>query len=276
MTNETSGCITRIRNIITKMINNFDEHYESKDNNYCGMTKYYSIKNDSPIYNDRCLNYYCKKLQDNYNKLEELYDDNDKDIDKLANYCDIIKINCDNINIYYKTLESINRETLEEYNKTRKIMEEKEDIYVNSLVMCGNYYKKRKKYEKSKKYYLMGVDMNSTYSMYKLGYYYQYINASYKNMKKYYLMAINGGNNSAMNNLACYYYNKKKYNKMKKYYRMAIDRGDRIAMYNIGCYYRKIENYGKSRKYLTMAASGIDNTFSDKLVNLKRKINEIL
>jgi len=83
-----------------------------------------------------------------------------------------------------------------------------------------------------------------------IGSYYFFIK-KYDQTKKYYIMAILKGDSNAMNNMACYLQNiEKNYKLAKKYYIMAINKGNAVALYNIAKYYLGVEkNYELAKKY---------------------------
>ncbi len=56
-----------------------------------------------------------------------------------------------------------------------------------------------------KKYHLMAIEKEHSYSMYSLGYFYKTIEKNYDMMKKYYLMAIEKEHSDAMYSLGYYY-----------------------------------------------------------------------
>jgi tetratricopeptide (TPR) repeat protein len=141
-------------------------------------------------------------------------------------------------NIIIKIFENTTNDTILQYNFT--------DPKICNIL--GVYYLKKNKYDEMIKYYLMGIELNYSVSMYNLGLYY-YEKNKYVEMEKYYLMAIELKNTLAMIDLGHYYeYHKIDVINAKKYYMMAIELNNKKALEKYEIMHKKKITYKNDLK----------------------------
>lgn len=194
--------MSKVENIYYAMYNLGYYHYKNK--NYDEMLKYYKMAVcDNRNKASYKLGLYYATMDINLELSNEyfimsLYDEKTikfyKNNVKQASMIDIDKIYDDDSlyelgNIYYKN--KLYNLMIKFYNKLIKYQDGDNvsyDVY-NLRLFLGDFYKKNNDYEMMKKYYLMAIDKNNKYAMFRLGYYYESIEKNYDLMKKYYEMS---------------------------------------------------------------------------------------
>lgn len=165
---------------------------------------------------------------------------------------------------YYKEIQNIPL-MLECFIKALRLQN------IKSFEVLGDYYWDRKKFIDSAKYYLDGINCDSTLLTnskitLRLGIYYETIKINHKLCVKYYELSVKENNTTSMINLGLYYRNEKNYLLMKEYLLMALNNGNMEAANYLGLHYQNVEiDYNLMKIYYL---AGIDIGNIDCINNL--------
>lgn len=119
-------------------------------------------------------------------------------------------------NKFFRDLRKINTEIMKKF-----ILKGVELNIAAAMYNLANLYRKERKFNLMKKYYLMAIDKGDIESITSLGTFYRHKNVN-KSIK-YFLMGVSKDNLNAMENLALYYKDIKEYDLMIKYFLMVIE-----------------------------------------------------
>lgn len=127
------------------------------------------------------------------------------------------------------------------------------------------HYNVTKNYEEMERYYLMGLDLGDSESMYLMGEYHYFISKNFKEMEKYYLMASELRHGDAAYYLANYYLKKEKYQEIENLYKTDLELGNIRSFYKLKFYFNNIKKIPEEMdKYCLIAIEqGFDEAYHE-------------
>jgi tetratricopeptide (TPR) repeat protein len=132
-------------------------------------------------------------------------------------------------NIFYKTINDENINTIYDLMMNNKIPDINDDTDIIVILYLAYYYRINNQKSNYIKYLMLGIEKGCSNALHALGYVCEE-DKDYDNMMKYYLMAIDKDNPNAMHHMAHYYGKQKDYDNMLKYFLMAVKKGYTRAM----------------------------------------------